>query len=137
MTDVSGSGRDEAGALYSAGRASLDAGDRAGAIERLRQSAVLTPHFKTFELLGECLLEAGQLGDAIVYLAAAVGLGNRQFRSRYLLARALIATGETGHAIDKLREALELQPTYRAARELLAETLRTYPEPHAGRDPLP
>ena len=132
MTDTSGTSRDEAAALYSTGRDALDAGDRAAAIERLRRSATLAPHFKTVELLGECLLQAGQPGDAIVYLAAAAGLGNRQFRSRYLLARALIATGEPGHAIDKLREALDLQPTYRAARELLEETLRTHREPDAG-----
>src|SRR5687768_10616017 len=126
MTDRSSGSRDEAFALYSAGRDALDVGDRASAIDRLRRSAVLAPHFKTFELLGQCLLEEGQPGDAIVYLAAAAGLGNRQFRSRYLLARALIATGDTGHAIDKLREALELQPAFRAARELLDETLSTH-----------
>jgi tetratricopeptide (TPR) repeat protein len=132
MTNRSDTRRDEAFALYSAGRDALDEGNRPDAIEQLRRSAVLAPHFKTLELLGECLLEDGHSRDAIVYLAAAAGLGNRQFRSRYLLARALIAIGEPGHAIDKLREALEFQPTYRAARELLDETQRMYGEPDAG-----
>lgn len=91
----------------------------------LRCSNQLSPHFKTLELLGECLLELGNANfEAIVVLAAAAGLGNRPFRSYFLLARALNACGRTKEAIEKLDLALALQPDTRTARELREELLR-------------
>jgi tetratricopeptide (TPR) repeat protein len=63
--------------------------------------------------------------EAILYLAAAAALGNKQFRSRYLLAKALLAIDEEADAITKLKEAIEIQPTYKAAKELLNGILST------------
>ena len=79
-----------------------------------------SPHFKTLELLGVCYQKLGRFADAVVYLAAAAGLGNGQFRGRFLLAEVLLALGETEDAVLKLKEALALNPGYRSARELLA-----------------
>ena len=110
---------------YAAGRAATQAGDFPAAIQHLRSSGSAAAHFKTYELLGECLLAVNRPNDAIEYLAAAAGLGNRQFRSRYLLAQALLLVGEVDWATDKLTEALELQPTYRAARTLLDDISRS------------
>ncbi len=84
-----------------------------------RSSVELSPHFKTLELLGECLLESGdRSSDAIVFLAAAAGLGHKSFRSYFLLARALALRGQMREAIEKLDIAIELHPDFRAAVEL-------------------
>jgi tetratricopeptide (TPR) repeat protein len=88
----------------------------------LRCSVELSPHFKALELLGECLLESHNVSsEAIVFLAAAAGLGNRSFRSSFLLARALSSRGKIREAIEKLDAAIELNPQYRAAVELRDE----------------
>jgi tetratricopeptide (TPR) repeat protein len=119
-----GLARDEqAYRLYSRAREAVSSGRRPEAIEMLRSAAHLAPHFKTYELLGEQLLGEGQASEAILYLAAAVGLGNRQFRSRYLLAQALLRhdPASVQEAAAKLRDALEMNPDYKAARALLEQ----------------
>jgi tetratricopeptide (TPR) repeat protein len=80
--------------LYAQGRSVMESGDIEAALERFRQSIRIFPHFKTLELLGECLLLKNQHSEAIVYLAAAAGLGLKQSRSRFLLAKAHLAVGE-------------------------------------------
>ena len=114
--------------LYQEARQELDAGAGDSAIEKLRMSAKLAPHFKTYEVLGEFLLKRGELNEAILMLSAAAGLGNRQFRSRYLLALALRDARRFVDAAGKLREALAMHPSYRAARELLREIENEHPE---------
>jgi len=107
---------------YCAGRDALRRGDRSAAIEQLQHASQLSPHFKAYELLGECLLDTGRTIDAILYLSAAVGLGGRQSRSHFLLARALVQLGSSWKedAADHLREALRINPNYEAARDLLS-----------------
>ena len=63
---------------------------------------------------------AGPPVDAVLYLSAAAGLGNRQSRPRYLLAQVLVEMDDPVLAAAKLREAVELQPAYDAAHALLA-----------------
>jgi tetratricopeptide (TPR) repeat protein len=89
------------------------------AAEKFSRALSLEPHFKTMELLGTCFQKLGQHHEALLYLAASAGLGNRQFRARYLLAEVLVSLGEIDMAIDKLEEAIALKPDYRRARELL------------------
>lgn len=116
--------------LYNEGRELIERGQRVAGIDKLRQAALLAPHFKTYEILGEALLAEGQPQEACVYLAAAAGIGRRQFRSRYLLAQALLALGND-HALDAathLTEALALNPTYRSAKELLDRLLSEQPQ---------
>lgn len=98
-----------ADALYDWAREAMDAGDLPRATVLFHASAHERPHFKTYELLGECYVRQGELTNAMLYLAAAAGLGQRQSRSRYLLAQALEARGDVVHAIAKLDEALEAQ----------------------------
>ena len=120
---------EQAFTLYQEGREALKSGDRQLGIEKLKRAAGLWPHFKTYEILGEALLEEGHAVDAIVFLSAAVGLDEKQHRGRFLLARALIALGPEWipTAAANLRQALLLNPTYRAARELLDTLLRDHP----------
>ncbi len=99
--------------------------DYGSAIVLLRCSNALSPHFKTLELLGECLLELGNANvEAIVVLASAAGLGSRAFKSYFLLARALDVSGRTKEAIEKVELALALQPDFKTARELREELVR-------------
>jgi tetratricopeptide (TPR) repeat protein len=89
------------------------------AVDIFSRAFLLEPHFKTLELLGTCYQKLGRLQEAVVYLAAAAGLGNRQFRARFLLAEVLVLLGDIDSAVNKLEEAIELNPDYRSARELL------------------
>lgn len=108
--------------FYFEGRSAMKAGDLEIAIDKFIQSLKVSPHFKTLELLGECLLLRNELPEAVIYLAAATGLGKNQSRSRFLLAQALLKIGENEKAIEKLNEAVQINPNYKAARDLL-ETL--------------
>lgn len=114
---------DNAYNLYYEGKSAMDAGDLHTAIEKFKQSVSLLPHFKTLELLGECLLRRNEFSEAILYLAAAAGLGQNEFRARFLLAKALLAVGEESDAIVQLKEALALNPNYKSAKELLDSLL--------------
>jgi hypothetical protein len=117
------SAADEAYRLYTQARAALDKGDREAGIRLLRQAGSLAPHFKTFELLGEALIEHQEYREAVMYLAAAVGLGNKPFRAHYLLARALmnLRPAWVTDATEQLQRALQVNPNYKAARALLDE----------------
>lgn len=107
--------------LYHEGRKLILSKDFEAAIERLKKSSELIPHFKTLELLGECFLEQKNYSQAIIYLAAAAGLGNKSFRSYFLLAKALLEFDEVDKATEKLNEALRLNPNYREAKNLLSD----------------
>ncbi len=50
--------------LYNGGRTAMEKGEFARAVEMLKRSAELLPHFKTFESVGECLLELGNYAEA-------------------------------------------------------------------------
>lgn len=91
------------------------------AVIAFRCSAALAPHFKTLELLGECLLVLGKPLEAIVPLAAATTL-NRQPRAPSLLAKALLAAGDPEGAREIARMTLERAPTNRIALEVVAKT---------------
>lgn len=107
---------------YAHGRTLIEKGHLSEGISYLHESAAAFPHFKTYEVLGETLLKMGDTLDAILYLSAAAGIGNRPFRAKYLLAHGLLKWDPL--AVDDARrlleEAIALQPDYRAAKELLA-----------------
>ena len=107
--------------LYQDGRIAMEKRDYRVALENLQQSAAFLVHFKTHELIGECYLELGKPGDAIVHLAAAAALGNKQVRPYLLLAKALKATGEVYQARGMLQKSLSINPNYRSAKEFLKE----------------
>lgn len=121
QTSISASEPERASQLYQRGREAMDIGDHESAIRLFEESAAIDPHFKTLELLGECLLKMRRYHPAIMPLAAAVGLGNKPFRALYLLAQALDESGSRRNAIEKLEEAIRINPDYKAARELMAK----------------
>ncbi len=107
--------------LYDRGRDLEKSGDWEAALSAFRTQRPSL--LKTFELAGNCLLEMGRHGEAIVYLAAAATLGRKQSRCRFLLANALSSLGEVEEAITFLDECLELTPGYRVAVALRNELL--------------
>lgn len=120
-------GMGDADRLYQEARGDLDCGATDPGMEKLRQSARFHPHFKTYELLGECLLEKGEEVEAVLYLSAAAGLEPRQQRSRYLLARALMRLGQPLEAAAQLQQVVAHDPGYRGVTELLAEIEHLFP----------
>ncbi len=105
--------------LYSEGRNLIGSGELERAVEVLRASIEAHPHFKTLELLGECLLNLGRAEQAIVPLAAASAL-NRQVRAPSLLAQAFAACGEFRRAAEVASAVLAAAPTNKVARRVLA-----------------
>jgi predicted Zn-dependent protease len=104
--------------LYQAARAHMEGNELAKAIELFRRSIDASPHFKTLELLGECLLKENKPADAIVELERSVSLNSRPARGYYLLA---VAYAEVERKIDALAAAnkcLEIQPDFERARKL-------------------
>jgi len=105
-------------ALYQDGRKAMDRGDLDAAVTLFRQSAEMFPHFKTLELLGDCLLQQKKAQDAIIPLAASAGLGANPYRAMFLLAQALQAIGESEEALEKLDALIALDPEYKSALSL-------------------
>lgn len=98
----------------------MEAGNVASAIDLLRESAVLYPHYKTLELLGECLIRMNRPREAIVPLAASTAL-NKQARAPLLLAEAFLSIGELDKAKRFAAEALTRNPRYGLASQLVAQ----------------
>ena len=76
-----------------------------GAIQLFLAAASSCPHYKTYELLGECYLRLERWVEAIPWLAAATTL-NRQARAPSLLAEALLRHGDHERAIEAADIAL-------------------------------
>lgn len=112
---------DEASSLYAKGRDLMAAGNFATARQVFEESVALYPHFKTLELLGECLLKLDEPWRAIIPLAAATAL-NKQVRAPSLLAEAFLACGEPDKARNAAQVALLRDPNNRAANRILNQT---------------
>ena len=87
---------------YQEGRLAMEKGNYEKAITAFNCSNKISPHFKTLELLGECFLDKNKPLEAILSLAASVGLGTKPFRGRYLLAKALMQVDQKSDAILQL-----------------------------------
>src|SRR5215471_9497649 len=105
--------------LYDEGRAAMARSDLQAATAKLQQSVALLPTAPSVAALGECLLATSRYGEAIVPLAAALGMGAGGPTLRVLLARALNQIGERADALAHLRLAIEQSPDYREARGAL------------------
>jgi predicted Zn-dependent protease len=105
---------DRARELYEAGRALMDAGALVSAASTFEESVRLDPHFKTLELLGECLFRAGRPREAIVPLAAASPL-NPGVRAPALLAEVFLELNSRHDAEAMATLALSRDPSNRRA----------------------
>lgn len=75
------------------------------AAQLFMRSVVASPHFKTYELLGECYLRLKRLTEAIPFLAAATAL-NRGVRAPSLLAEVWLELGCHKEAAEAAEIAL-------------------------------
>lgn len=118
MSTISSGGDSPALLLFYEGRRLMESGDFASAVGAFRQSADSMPHYKTLQLLGDCLLRLGHAKEAVIPLAAATGL-NRQPLAPVLLAEALMAIGDFNGAESAAQNAYERAPDYRRAKAVL------------------
>jgi tetratricopeptide (TPR) repeat protein len=96
-------GRSPAHQRYEQARRLMEAGAFEQAADLFDSSAVQSPHFKTYELLGECYMRLRRFTEAIPYLAAATTL-NHGARAPSLLAEAWLAIDRR----DKVAQAADL-----------------------------
>lgn len=106
--------------LYEKGGKCMQAGRLAEAVEHFAASARDQPHFKTFELMGECLLAMNQPDKAVLPLAAATCL-NRGVRACALLAKSFYELGVKSLASHFAILALERDSDNRLAKSILAQ----------------
>ena len=93
----------------------------------LTQSIAAWPHFKSLELLGECLIKIGRLQEAIVPLAAATAL-NAGVRAPALLAEVFLQLDQREDAERAAEIASTRHPANKTARKVkdaLADALGT------------
>jgi tetratricopeptide (TPR) repeat protein len=110
----------KASELYTKGRELMDADLLEEAIVVFQMSAEQSPHFKTLELLGECLLRSARPSEAVIPLAASVGL-NKGVRAASLLAEAFLTLKDYDKANDLADLALSRDSTNKTALKVKSE----------------
>lgn len=110
--------------LHYAARGLMDTGEYAEAAALLEASTKLDTHYKTIELLGECLWQMGRLRDAVLPLAAATTL-NRQPRAPALLAQIFLELGDVRQAREMAELALERNPGSKTMQDFLTDLPET------------
>lgn len=91
------------------------------AILHLRQSASLHAHFKTYELMGQSLVEMGDCNNAQEALENAFQLNPRSNKTALLLAQCLIKSGDAERAKKILIDTLDRDSSYSPASSLLSK----------------
>ena len=114
---MAGNGLSNAKLLYDSGRRLMDQKRFDEAVTDLIKSSEISPHFKTFELIGESLLRLGKCSDAIEPLIKAVQM-NQGVRAASLLAEAYILMRNYDKANETVQIALNRDPTNRKALEI-------------------
>jgi tetratricopeptide (TPR) repeat protein len=107
-------GRSLATQRYEHARTLMDKGALEQAAVLFQQAAIESPHFKTYELLGECYLRMGRFAEAIPFLAAASFLNNG-VKASSLLAEAWLALGRHSDAGAAVEIALSRDPKNKLA----------------------
>ena len=110
-------GRSPANQLYQHARLLMEQGAYEQAAEFFLQSAQKSPHFKTYELLGDCYMHLQRLTDAIPFLAAAV-IMNSGVRAPSLLAETWLALGRHAEAAEAAGIALSREPNNKKALQV-------------------
>lgn len=111
---------------YMVGKALIEQGAPDEAAKALTESWNCAPHFKTAELLGDAYRALGRPKDALLYYAAAIGLGSNQSKAMFSLALCLEELGELFSAFRKLNESLSVNPKFRRAVETKERLLATH-----------
>jgi len=111
----------DAGALAKLARLRLEAGDRKGAVEALKQSFYIQPFEASLhKLAGGVYLELGNPTEAIREVRARIALTPPDLaEAHYDLARSLEAAGDQKEAKRSVLRSLEIAPGFDKAQELL------------------
>jgi tetratricopeptide (TPR) repeat protein len=107
-------GRSPASQRYHEARRLMDDGAFGQAVDLFQRAAIEAPHFKTYELMGECYMRLNRFTEAIPFLAAATAL-NRGVRAPSLLAEAWLSLGEHRKAMEAADATLSRDPKNKAA----------------------
>lgn len=109
---------------HDAGRAAIESGNLPVALTTLKEAIRAFPFPLSLELLGECLLLEGRPVEAVIYLAAAVGMSEEhQFHQLFLLGKALATANDNHVSKIMLKKAISIEPD-QEAQELLDEVIR-------------
>ena len=114
---------------YDAAWDAWEKGDLATAVITLREGVYAFPFPKSLELLGECLLQEGNIVEATIYLAAAVGMSEEEeFRPLFLLGKALATANDNYVSKIMLNKAISIEPNAEAQELLRLVISRSTPE---------
>jgi hypothetical protein len=114
---------------YDAAWDAWEKGDLTTAVTTLREGIYAFPFPKSLELLGECLLQAGNPVEATIYFAAAIGMSEEvEFRSLFLLGRALATANDNYVSKIMLNKAISIKPDDEAQELLHLVISRSAPE---------
>ena len=105
---------------YYKGRNEMDGNRLDDAVCHFRKSLALSLHFKTAELLGECLLRTGRVTEAIEALGFTMSNGAAA-RGPFLLAESYLKAGDRDAAKSAAIESLRRNENYGPALRLLRE----------------
>lgn len=95
----------------------MDEGDFENAVTLFQESISYSPHFKSLELLGECLIHLNRLTESIVPLAAAASL-NKGVRALSLLAEVFLKLEDYYSAKKMAEESLNRDSTNYKAQNI-------------------
>jgi hypothetical protein len=115
-------------ALFDEGRVAAARGDHTLAVAKLRTAVALVPSVASLAALGTSLSRLAFHAEAVVYLAAAVGLGGATAALRIQLAVAIAEAGDRPEALRRLRDLRRELPS---DPEVHLELLRIVSDPQA------
>lgn len=101
---------DQVLSLFDEGRAAAARGDYALAVAKLQASVALAPAAASLVALGQSLSRLGRHAEAVVSLAAAIGLGDTTVLVRLRLAGAIADVGDRSEALRRLRDLQREHP---------------------------
>ena len=110
-------------ALFDQGSAHLRRDEHALAVEKLTASVALAPTAPALAALGQSLLRSARYPEAVVHLAAAVGMGDARSTMRALLASAIAKSGDRSEGLRRLKEMLQEHPDDLTVRQELKNVL--------------
>jgi tetratricopeptide (TPR) repeat protein len=114
---------------YDAAKAAKEREDLATAVITLREGMYAFPFPRLLELLGECLLQEGNIVEATIYLAAAIGMSEEvEFRTLFLLGKALATANDNYVSKIMLNKAISIKPDDEAQELLRLVISRSAPE---------
>lgn len=103
--------------FYQKAREAMSSGKLQEAIALFQRSIQDSPHFKSLELLGECMMKMNRFSEAVVPLSAATSL-NKGVRAPSLLSEVFYKLADFENAKRFAAIALKRDPNNRKAMKI-------------------